>query len=280
MVLQEIVYLDVREKLPQLLHELNTRAGSILVFTRTKRSAERLAKDLKRYGQKANALHGELRQNRRRQVLDFFRTGTVRVLVATDLASRGLDVAQIAHVINYDLPQCPEDYIHRIGRTGRAGETGNALSFICDDGGKWQEICKVTKFAFPVKTISKTIEPLPEPKFVAEEESAVRRPKKARTTKKPQAPSPYTERAKELLKTQEIPLPQIPRETKKPKTFHKAVETARVLEAPDNLPFKKVKVGASKRALRAAQDKAGKASTKKQPKKFAFQKFIKRKKRK
>jgi superfamily II DNA/RNA helicase len=277
MVLQEIVYLDVREKLPQLLHELNTRAGSILVFTRTKRSAERLAKDLKRYGQKANALHGELRQNRRRQVLDFFRTGAVRVLVATDLASRGLDVAQIAHVINYDLPQCPEDYIHRIGRTGRAGETGNALSFICDDGEKWREICKVTKFAFPVKTISKTIEPLPAPKFVAEEESAVRRPKKVRTAKKPQAPSPYTERAKELLKTQEVPLPQAPAATKKPKTFHKAVETACVLEAPENLPFKKVKVGASRRALRAAQDKSG---TKKQPKKFAFQKFIKRKKRK
>lgn len=284
MVLQEIVYLDVREKLPQLLHELNTRAGSILVFTRTKRSAERLAKDLKRYGQKANALHGELRQNRRRQVLDFFRTGAVRVLVATDLASRGLDVAQIAHVINYDLPQCPEDYIHRIGRTGRAGETGNALSFICDDGEKWQEICKVTKFAFPVKTISKTIEPLPAPKFVAEEESAVRRPKKARIAKKPQAPSPYTERTKELLKTQEVALPQIPRENKKPKTFHKAVQASRVLEAEQtDLPFKKVKVGASKRALRAAQDKAGKtgkAGPKKQPKKFAFQKFIKRKKHK
>ena len=87
-VLQEIVYVSVREKLPQLLHELNTRAGSILIFAKTKHGAERLAKELKRYGQKVNALHGELRQNRRRQIMEFFRNGTVRILVATDLAAR------------------------------------------------------------------------------------------------------------------------------------------------------------------------------------------------
>ena len=249
-VLQEIVYLDVREKLPQLLHELNNRVGSILVFVRTKRNAERLAKDLKRYGQKANALHGELRQNRRRQVLEFFRNGTVRVLVATDLAARGLDVAQIAHVINYDLPQCPEDYIHRIGRTGRAGETGNALSFICGDEDKWKDICKVTQFAFPVKTISKTILPLPAPKFVAEEESAVRRPKKAPVRES--QPSPYTERAKALFAPQIADQPAAPG-PKKPKTFHKALESARVLENTSHLPFKKVKVGVSKRALKKQQ---------------------------
>ena len=280
LVLQEIVYLDVREKLPQLLHELNTRAGSILVFTRTKRAAERLAKDLKRYGQKAGALHGELRQNRRRQVMEFFRSGAVRVLVATDLASRGLDVAQIAHVINYDLPQCPEDYIHRIGRTGRAGETGNALSFICDDGEKWKEICKVTKFAFPVKKITKTIEPLPAPKFIAQEESAVRRPKKVRTTKPEQKPSPYTERAKQLLKENEVRLPQNPpAAAKKPKTFRKASDAARVLEPAEELLFKKVKVGVSKRALRNASRQPEKVSARKAKKTFAFAKFTKRKKR-
>ena len=281
LVLQEVVYLDVREKLPQLLHELNTRAGSILIFTRTKRAAERLAKDLKRYGQKANALHGELRQNRRRQVMDFFRSGAVRILVATDLASRGLDVAQIAHVINYDLPQCPEDYIHRIGRTGRAGETGNALSFICGDEDKWKEICKVTKFAFPVRTVSKTIAPLPAPKFVAEEERAVRRVQKARTPKPPQKPSPYTARAKALLQENEVHLPQnppAPAKVKKSKTFHKAADTAHVLENPtENLPFKKVKVGASKRALRETASRP-KQNLKKSKKAFGFSKFAKRKK--
>ena len=107
-VLQEIVYVTVREKLPQLLYELNTRPGSILVFVKTKHGAERLAKELKRYGQKVSALHGELRQNRRRQIMEFFRNGTVRVLVATDLAARGLDVPQIAHVITTICPNAPK----------------------------------------------------------------------------------------------------------------------------------------------------------------------------
>ncbi len=231
-VLQEIVQVTVREKLPQLLHELNTRSGSILVFVKTKHGAERLAKELKRYGQKASALHGELRQNRRRQIMEFFRSGTVRVLVATDLAARGLDVPHIAHVINYDLPQSPEDYIHRIGRTGRAGSVGSALSLISDDGSKWREICRVTKFASAVKIIQKTIGPLPQPKFVAHEESAVR-PKKHKSEKREQAPSKYTERARELLVENGVALPQVPRismrAAKKPKTFRKAIAAARIL---------------------------------------------------
>lgn len=287
-VLQEIVYVGVREKLPQLLHELNTRAGSILVFVKTKHGAERLAKELKRYGQKANALHGELRQNRRRQIMDFFRSGAVRVLVATDLAARGLDVPQIAHVINYDLPQSPEDYIHRIGRTGRAGSVGSALSLISDDGAKWQAICRVTKFSAPVKTIQKTIEPLPEPKFVAHEESDVhakRRRKTAQAPKREQKPSAYTQRAKELLKTGEVDLPQTARpsmrQAKKPKTFKKAADAARVLEldqAPaNNNSFHAVKVGLSKKALAKLERK------KRQPFKPAgrqnFKKFFKRKRK-
>ena len=196
-VLQEVVFVDIREKLPQLLHELQTRAGSVLVFTKTKHGAERLAKELKRYGQKAGALHGELRQNRRRQVLEFFKNQTTRVLVATDLAARGLDVAHIAHVINYDLPQSPDDFIHRIGRTGRAGAVGNALSLVVEKE-KWNEICR--RFSFPVRVVQKTINPLPQPKFVAVEESAVR--------KKKNKPSLYTSRAKELLASGEVSLPQ------------------------------------------------------------------------
>lgn len=261
LVVQEIVQVSVREKLPQLLHELNTRPGSILVFTRTKHGAERLAKQLKLYGQKANALHGDLRQNRRRQVLEFFRSGAVRILVATDVAARGIDVPNLSCVINYDLPQCPEDYIHRIGRTGRAGAVGAAVSLISNDMDKWSDICKVTKFSIPVKKIQKTIEPLPAPKFVAQEEGAAhaknRRKREVRLSK-------ATEVAKRLLAEGEVYLPQTPRvealvkpiPLKKPKTFRKAADTARILgetEPPKN-PFA-VRVGASKKKLKQLQTK-------------------------
>lgn len=270
LVLQEIVHVDVREKLPQLLHELNTRQGSILIFTRTKHGAERLAKQLKLYGQKANALHGDLRQNRRRQVLEFFKNQTVRVLVATDVAARGIDVPHIAHVINYDLPQCPEDYIHRIGRTGRAGAVGSAISLISDDGQKWKDICKAAKFTVPVQTVQKTIEPLPAPKFVAQEEGeAHAKSRKKERVKREVRPSKATQVAKELLASGEVYLPQgeelrskraaaadsaEKRVPKKVSTFRKASAAARVLEtptesAPQN-PFRTVKVGASKKALK------------------------------
>lgn len=174
LVSQEIICLGVREKLPQLIHELKTRKGSILVFVRTKHGADRLAKQLKMYGIKANALHGDLRQNRRQQVMDSFRDGMLPVLVATDVAARGIDVPHIGHVINYDLPQCPEDYIHRIGRTGRAGSVGCAVSFIAGDEDKWREISEVAQFSTPVKLVEKTLEALPEPKFIAQEEGPAR----------------------------------------------------------------------------------------------------------
>jgi len=254
-VLQEIVRVDIREKLPQLLHELNTRAGSVLVFVRTKHGAERLAKQLKLYGQKCNALHGDLRQNRRRQVLEFFRNQTVRVLVATDVAARGIDVAHIAHVINYDLPQSPEDYIHRIGRTGRAGAVGNSISFIAGDEEKWKDICRVTQFSTPVKEVSKTILPLPAPKFVAQEEGAAH----GQNRRRKNAPSKATARAKELLQSGEVYLPQgekpanarqaAQQKTGHPKTFQKAVRATQILEEKSSSSFRVIKVGASKKTL-------------------------------
>ena len=263
LVLQEIVRLDIREKLPQLLHELNTRAGSVLVFTRTKHGAERLAKQLKLYGQKCNALHGDLRQNRRRQVLEFFRNQTVRVLVATDVAARGIDVPHIAHVINYDLPQSPEDYIHRIGRTGRMGAVGNSISFIAGDEEKWRDICRVAQFATPVRTVQKTIGPLPAPKFVAQEEANAPGKKRRLNKERIQTPSKATARAKELLKSGEVYLPQGPelqrarqaQKAAKPKkinTFQKATKAAAVLEEKPPYAFVAIKVGASKKTLRAA----------------------------
>ena len=282
LVLQEIVRVDIREKLPQLLHELNTRCGSILIFTRTKHGAERLAKQLKLYGQKANALHGDLRQNRRRQVLEFFKNQTVRILVATDVAARGIDVPHIAHVINYDLPQSAQDYIHRIGRTGRAGAVGNSISFIAGDEDKWKEICKVAHFSSHVKVVMKTIKPLPAPKFVAQEEGDVHAGTRRNKIKRFATRSVATQRAKELLKSGEVYFPQgeeLVRERqekksispdKKIKTFQKASRAAEVFQTqPSQTSFRTLKVGISKKELRKQQQqKEPRFSRKKLAKKY------------
>jgi ATP-dependent RNA helicase RhlE len=116
-------------KLALLHHLLVSSQGSFLVFARTKRGAERLAKKLHGAGVKATAIHGDRSQNQRNQALRGFQDGQYRVLVATDVAARGIHVDNIAHVVNFDLPQQPEDFIHRVGRTGRAGAQGTAITF-------------------------------------------------------------------------------------------------------------------------------------------------------
>jgi ATP-dependent RNA helicase RhlE len=116
-------------KLGLLASMLREEEGSFLVFARTKRGADRLAKKLSHEGLKATAIHGDRTQNQRNQALRGFQERSYRVLVATDLAARGIHVEGIAHVVNYDLPQVPEDFIHRVGRTGRAGASGTASTF-------------------------------------------------------------------------------------------------------------------------------------------------------
>lgn len=116
-------------KLGLLQHLLESNEGSFLVFARTKRGAERLAKKLQTEGVKATAIHGDRSQNQRNMALRGFQNGQYRVLVATDVAARGIHVDNIAHVVNFDLPQQPEDFIHRVGRTGRAGAQGIASTF-------------------------------------------------------------------------------------------------------------------------------------------------------
>lgn len=101
-----------------------------IIFTATKRHADKLAKQLVAEGHEAAPIHGDLRQNVRTRTLDKFRRGKIQFLVATDVAARGIDVKDISHIINYDLPRAPEDYVHRIGRTGRAGKEGIAISFV------------------------------------------------------------------------------------------------------------------------------------------------------
>lgn len=118
------------QKNSAVLKAVGARQGRILVFTRTQSRTDRLAKLLDRSGHRVVALHGGRSQSQRRNALEMFRSGTHRIMVATDLAGRGIDVADIAHVINYDLPATREDYIHRIGRTGRMGKSGQALNFL------------------------------------------------------------------------------------------------------------------------------------------------------
>jgi len=120
-----------RELLSHMIGAGNWR--QVLVFTRTKHGANRLTKQLESDGLSAAAIHGNKSQGARTKALSEFKKGKVRVLVATDIAARGLDIVELPHVVNYELPNVPEDYVHRIGRTGRAGQDGAALSLVCVD---------------------------------------------------------------------------------------------------------------------------------------------------
>ncbi len=138
---QDVLRITPEEKYATLTQQLDQRTGSIIIFVKTKHGADRLAQKLTREKHSAEAIHGDLRQNRRDRVIRDFREKKHRILVATDVAARGLDIPHIEHVINYDLPQCPEDYIHRIGRTARAGAEGSAICLVTpEDGGKWNAI--------------------------------------------------------------------------------------------------------------------------------------------
>jgi len=120
-----------REMLSQLIREGEWK--QVLVFTRTKHGANRLTKQLESDGIQAAAIHGNKSQTARTNALKDFKSGSIRVLVATDIAARGLDIDQLPHVVNYELPNVPEDYVHRIGRTGRAGRSGEAMSLVCNE---------------------------------------------------------------------------------------------------------------------------------------------------
>ena len=129
------VYPVPREKKSALLVELLRQESmdSVLVFTRTKHGADRVVRHLEKASIEATAMHADKSQGQRTKALEDFKSGAVRVLVATDIAQRGLDISGISHVINYDVPQQPEDYVHRIGRTGRAAATGDAYTFMSTD---------------------------------------------------------------------------------------------------------------------------------------------------
>lgn len=140
-VIQEHIHVSTENKLNELLKQLEARQGSIIVFMKTKFGAEKMARKLSNMKHSADAIHGDLQQRQRDRVIAGFREKRYRILVATDIAARGLDIPHIEHVINYDLPQMPEDYIHRLGRTARADAEGSAISFISgEDALKWRAI--------------------------------------------------------------------------------------------------------------------------------------------
>ena len=151
--IQESVYFVDKENKQNLLNFLlqDKSIASALVFTRTKHGADRVVRGLNKIGVTAQAIHGNKSQNARQTALNNFKSGVTRVLVATDIAARGIDIEELSHVININLPNIPETYVHRIGRTGRAGHSGIAISFCEKDEIPYlRDIEKLTKKTIPV----------------------------------------------------------------------------------------------------------------------------------
>lgn len=152
---QKVIHV-ARAKKAGLLVDLLGDHGMVqtLVFTRTKRGADTVTKHLAKGGLKARAIHGNKSQNQRQQALDAFRNSKIHVLVATDIAARGIDIPDVTHVVNYDLPEVPESYVHRIGRTARAGRSGEAIS-LCDPSERklLRDIERVTKQSIPSRSV-------------------------------------------------------------------------------------------------------------------------------
>jgi len=153
-VTQHFYAVKQEEKLSLLSHSIEKeKMESVLVFSRTKHGADKIARRLERQGISSTALHSNRTQGQRQRALDGFKQGRYRVLVATDIAARGIDVDGISHVINYDIPQYAEDYIHRIGRTGRAGATGDAMTFVGSADRQYlKRIESFTGKRYPLKT--------------------------------------------------------------------------------------------------------------------------------
>jgi len=164
---QAVYFVEKRNKKALLIHLLKDKSiDSVLVFSRTKHGANKITQDLEKVGIEAQAIHGNKSQNARQLALNNFKEKKIRVLVATDIAARGIDVDELSHVINFDLPDTPETYVHRIGRTGRAGAKGVALTF-CDEEEK-KELKDIEK------TILKSIPVIEEHPYVMDTSSIVK----------------------------------------------------------------------------------------------------------
>lgn len=173
-VSQELFFVNKHEKLSLLKNVLTQYNGSVLVFSRTKHGARKISRDIKAMGHSAVEIHSNRTLGQRVEALNGFKIGKYRILVATDIAARGIDVNGIQLVINYDLPANAEDYVHRIGRTGRAGMTGHAITFATPDQAR--DVRGIERIIRKTLTVSKipTLTP-----FVREKEEFVERPQRA-----------------------------------------------------------------------------------------------------
>jgi len=192
--IEQCVYHVPRKLKPQLLRHLVDAAHMtrVVVFTRTKHGADRVAKDLNRAGINAQAIHGNKKQTHRVRTLANFKSGAVPVLIATDIAARGLDVDAISHVFNYDIPEVPETYVHRIGRTARAGASGDAITF-CDPEERdlLRAIERLTRQSIPVRTDHPEYSNAPAPHHAEGEDSRdrqTRRPVRTQRDSRHQPP--------------------------------------------------------------------------------------------
>jgi len=153
---QELFVVPKKDKMALLNKLLSEYHGTVLVFSRTKYGAKKIARVLNKVGHSAAEIHSNRSQNQRREALEGFKRGKYRVLVATDIAARGIDVTEIELVINFDLPDNSDDYVHRIGRTGRASHSGKAISFACPDQGRdVRAIERLIKMQLPVQELPK-----------------------------------------------------------------------------------------------------------------------------
>ena len=235
---QEVCLVDRGNKtalLIRLLEEENVK--NALVFTRTKHGADKVARDLVRGGVTAAAIHGNKSQTARQESLRKFKAGELQVLVATDIAARGLDIEELSHVFNYNLSEVPETYIHRIGRTGRAGHGGTAISF-CDYGElpMLKDIEKLLK-----KPVPRREHDFPMEVFEAPKKDAKGRPINAEDAEARQAAREKNAQRKKAAAEKAAALTEEPVPEKKSKKKKKAKDAPEVVEAPPAPPVKKEK---------------------------------------
>lgn len=172
-VAQRVIHVPQAQKVALLLHTLtHERYERVLVFTRTKHGADKVVRQLEAGGYHAAAIHGNKSQPQRERTLAAFRDGTCRVLVATDIAARGIDIDDVSHVINFDIPNVPEQYVHRIGRTARAGAEGLAIAFVAEDERPYlRDIERLTRQSIPTQEMPDALPAAPRPALKPKPES-------------------------------------------------------------------------------------------------------------
>lgn len=196
-ITQSVYFVEKSNKKDLLLHLLTEKGVfSALVFTRTKRDADQITRVLQKHKLEAAAIHGDKSQNARQRALNRFKAGEVSVLVATDIAARGIDITELPFVINYNIPEEAETYIHRIGRTGRAGFGGSAISFCCSDElTAWRDIEKLTQSRIPEEHCPWSVAQM-QPTKVVRKSNTGRRPAPNAVKNKNRRPAPQRSKIK------------------------------------------------------------------------------------